>query len=137
MKSTNLVHDEISRSLELVAERGDPAAAVYGRLFAENPEMEALFIRDKNGSVRGNMLAEAVNALLDFGGANHYGANLMRAEIVNHEHLGVPPAVFQKFFVTMRDVFADMLGAEWSPEIDAAWREVLARIDAALGGGSH
>ena len=128
--------DEISRSLELVGERGDPTAAVYARLFAENPDMEALFVRDKNGSIRGNMLAEAINALLDFGGPDHYGANLMRAEIVNHEHLGVPPAVFREFFVTMRSVFKEVLGADWTPAIDAAWRDVLARIDAALGRAS-
>ena len=120
------------RSLELVGERGDPAPLVYARLFASNPEMEALFVRDKNGSIRGNMLAEAITALIDFTGANHYGANLFRAEIVNHEHLGVPPANFVAFFSVMRDVFAEMLGEEWTPEIDGAWREMLARVGGEL-----
>ena len=36
----------ITRSLELVAERGDPVAHVYARVFAAHPEMEKLFVRD-------------------------------------------------------------------------------------------
>jgi hemoglobin-like flavoprotein len=124
--------DAISRSLELVAERGDPAPFVYARLFAVHPEMEALFCRDKNGSIRGNMLAEAITGLMDFAGANGYGGNLFRAEIVNHEHIGVPPANFLAFFAIMHETFAEMLGDEWTPEFDVAWREVLAEVASAL-----
>ena len=122
----------IMHSFELVAERGDPTALVYARLFAQSPEMEPLFVRDVSGSVRCNMLAEVMTALLDFVGPNNYGGNLMRAEIVNHEHLGVPPHLFRAFFTTMRDAFAEFVGNDWTPEIDTAWREVLAQIDDAL-----
>ena len=126
----------ITRSLELVAERGDPAAMVYARVFAAYPEMEALFVRDTDGSIRGNMLSEAIAALLDFIGGNRYGANLMRIEVVNHENLGVPREVFPVFFAAMRDGFAEILGAAWSNEIDQAWREMLGEIEATLAGGS-
>ncbi len=122
----------ITRSLELVAERGDPTTLVYARLFAAYPEMERLFVRDVDGGVRGNMLAEAINAILDFIDRDTYGGNLMRIEIVNHENLGVPPEVFATFFTAMRDAFADTLGREWTPAIDAAWLALLAQIDAAL-----
>ena len=118
--------------LELVGERGDPAPLVYARLFAAYPDMERLFVRDANGLVRGNMLAEAISAILDFIGRDTYGGNLMRVEIVNHENLGVPREVFPAFFATMRDAFAVMLEDSWSAEIDLAWRELLARIDAIL-----
>ena len=124
--------ETITRSLELVAERGDPTTLVYARVFAQCPEMEALFVRDVNGSVRGNMLAEVITALLDFVGADSYGGNLMRAEIVNHEHLGVPPRQFAAFFVALRDVFTEVLGADWTPDIDTAWAELLVRIDGLL-----
>lgn len=123
----------ITRSLELVAERGDPAPLVYGRLFAAHPEMERLFVRDTNGLVRGNMLAEAINGILDFIDRDSYGGNLMRIEIVNHENLGVPREVFPTFFTAMRDTFAEMLEHDWDNETDAAWRALLARIDRALG----
>jgi hemoglobin-like flavoprotein len=122
----------LTRSVELVAERGDPAPLVYARLFAAYPEMEALFFRDTNGNIRGNMLAEAITALMDFAGANNYGGNLFRAEIVNHEHLGVPPANFLTFFSVMRDVFREMLGAEWTPAFDTAWGEVLSAVHSSL-----
>jgi hemoglobin-like flavoprotein len=125
----------ITRSLELVAERGDPAPLVYRRLFAAHPEMERLFVRDTNGLVRGNMLAEAINGILDFIDRDSYGGNLMRVEIVNHENLGVPREVFPTFFTAMRDTFAEMLGSDWDGETDAAWRALLARIDAALASG--
>jgi hemoglobin-like flavoprotein len=122
----------ITRSLELVAEKGDPAPLVYARLFANHPHMQALFAGDTNGQVRGNMLAEALTALLDFTDRDAYGSNLMRAEIVNHENLGVPREVFGAFYVTIRDTFAELLGAAWTNDIDAAWKDQLARIDAAL-----
>ncbi len=123
----------ITRSLELVAERGDPAPLVYARLFAAHPAMEKLFVRDVDGGVRGNMLAEALSAIMDFIDGDAYGGNLFRIEIVNHENLGVPREVFPAFFAAMRGAFAEIAGADWTPEIDAAWRELLVRIDAALG----
>ena len=122
----------ITRSLELVAERGDPAARVYARVFEAHPEMEKLFVRDTTGSIRGNMLTEAVTAMLDFIERDTYGGNLMRAEIVNHENLGVPREVFAGFYTTLRDTFAELLGAAWTNDIDTAWKELLARIDGAL-----
>lgn len=122
----------ITRSLELVAERGDPAAQVYARLFAAHPEMEKLFGGDTTGGVRGNMLTEAVTAMLDFVDRDAYGSNMMRAEIVNHENLGVPREVFAAFYTTMRDTFAELLGDAWTNDIDAAWNELLVRTDVAL-----
>jgi hemoglobin-like flavoprotein len=125
--------EDIMRSLDLVAERGDPTALVYARLFAAYPQMEALFVRDTNGNIRGNMLAEAITALTDFAGRNNYGANLFRAEIVNHEHLGVPPVNFVAFFTVMRDTFAEVLGDAWTPAFEDAWRELLSRVGGELG----
>jgi hemoglobin-like flavoprotein len=122
----------ITRSLELVAEHGDPVPAVYARLFASRPELEALFVRDTGGGVRGNMLTEALTALLDFADRDVYGGNLMRAEIVNHENLGVPREAFALFYATIRDTFAELLGPAWTNDIDAAWNELLARVDTAL-----
>jgi hemoglobin-like flavoprotein len=122
----------ILRSFDLVAERGDPVRMVYARLFAAHPEMEKLFVCDTTGAVRGNMLAEAVSAILDFIACDNYGSNLMRSEIVNHENLGVPRVVFPVFFSAMRDAFAELLGDAWTAEIDEAWAALLGRIDAVL-----
>ena len=46
----------LAGSLEALAERvGDPADQVYARLFEAYPEMEALFVRDTTGAVRGGV----------------------------------------------------------------------------------
>jgi hemoglobin-like flavoprotein len=127
--------DIVAESLELVAERaGNPADAVYARLFAAHPEMEALFVRDTTGAVRGEMLAVAFECILDIGGAGAYAANLIAAERVNHEGVGVPAEVFGRFFPLLADSCRDVLGPDWTPEVNAAWAELLARLDAMVRG---
>jgi hemoglobin-like flavoprotein len=127
----------IARTLELVAERcPDPTPLVFERLFAENPEMEALFVRDTAGLVRGQMLAVVMEGFLDFVGDQDYSGRLMQIERVNHEGLGVTPEVFDTFFAVVVDTFKDIMGADWSDEIDAAWRDVLTAIAARLATGA-
>jgi hemoglobin-like flavoprotein len=119
----------VTASLEALAERvGDPAPQVYARLFAEYPEMEALFVRDTTGAVRGEMLAMTFECLLDIGGAGAYAANLIAAERVNHEGVGVPPQVFGRFFPILAETCRELLGEAWTAEVDAAWAELLAKI---------
>ena len=40
------------------------------------------------------------------------GAGFMRAEVVNHQNLGVPPALFIAFFGTVRDAFRELAGGD-------------------------
>ena len=48
----------IVQSLEIAAEHsGDLTPAVYARLFAQQPQMRALFVLDTNDAVKGEMLA--------------------------------------------------------------------------------
>ncbi|MES1990233.1 MAG: globin [Pseudomonadota bacterium] len=123
----------ILETLELVAERvGDPTPLVYAELFRQQPEMKAMFINDKDGSVGGHMLSEALDGIMDFVGIRNYSDNLIRAEIVNHENLGVPPQVFATFFAVIRDSFRNELGAEWTVEMDAAWNVLLSEISATI-----
>ncbi len=119
----------VSNSLQTLAERvGDPAAHVYSRLFSAYPEMEALFVRDTTGAIRGEMLAMAFECILDLGGAGDYAANLIAAERINHEGVGVPHAVFGRFFPILAQTCQELLGQDWTPEVNAAWAELLAQI---------
>lgn len=120
----------IARSLERAAElHGDPADAIYARLFAQRPEYQALFVLDRTGVIRGAMLAHVFEALMDVEGARAYGLQFLRAERVTHEGgLGVTPAAYDDFLGIVRDVIRDMLGREWTGEVDSAWRSVLAEI---------
>ena len=38
----------------------------------------------------------------------------------------MPDEKFDAFFIAMRDAFREILGAEWTSEIDASWRNMLA-----------
>lgn len=121
----------IESSIERVAElEGDPAEKVYARLFAEQPEMEPLFVLDRDGSAKGHMLAEALDCVFDLLGPRAYAPTLIQSELTNHSGFGVPPAVFATFFRVVRDCFRDILGCEWDTATDTAWAALLADIDA-------
>jgi hypothetical protein len=67
----------ITETLEQVMARvPDPMPLVFARLFAEQPEVEALFIRDKGGLVRGQMFQVTMESLLDFLGDRAYTAEM-------------------------------------------------------------
>lgn len=119
--------ETIAQSLEVLAERvGDPAPQVYARLFAGYPEMEALFVRDTTGAVRGEMLAMAFQCLMDLDGA--YAANMIVCERVNHDAFGVPHEVFGRFFPLLAETCRELSGEAWTGEVAAAWARALARI---------
>jgi hemoglobin-like flavoprotein len=120
----------VELSFELAAERcEDLTPLVYARLFAENPEMEALFWRDSNNQVKGEMLSRVVRAILDFVGERLYAATLIQCEVITHEGYDVPPKVFGLFFGTVRDTLRGLLAADWTAEMDAAWDKTLAELD--------
>ena len=120
----------IEQSLELAAERcEDLTPLVYARLFAEHPQMEALFWRDANGAIKGEMLSRVIEAILDFIGERHYAHHLIQCEVVTHEGYDVPPDVFAVFFGVVAATLREVVGADWTPQIEAAWRRLLADLD--------
>jgi hemoglobin-like flavoprotein len=119
----------ITETLERVAERvGDPTSLVFQRLFKESPELEDLFVRDRDGSVRGQMFQVTIESLLDFLGDRSYGANLVQIERVNHEGLGVDPALFDRFYLTVMATFRDVLGADWTTDMEAVWARAVREL---------
>jgi hemoglobin-like flavoprotein len=121
---------EIEHSLELLAEHGDPTRAVYARLFAEQPQMQPLFWRDEDGKIRGEMLARVFDAILDFIGPRRYADHMIGCEIVTHEGYDVPREVFATFFGVVAATAREIVGPDWTPAMDSAWRELLAELDA-------
>ena len=122
--------DLITQSLERAGEiGGDITPHVYDRLFTEYPDMRDLFVRDTNGSVKGEMLMRVIEAILDFLGARTYSATLIQCEVVTHDGYGVPPEVFGVFFGTLATTIRDVIGAEWTGAVDLAWTQLLADLD--------
>jgi hemoglobin-like flavoprotein len=117
-------------SLELAAERAsDLTPLVYARLFAEQPETEVLFWRDKNGQIRGEMLAKVFETILDFVGERQFAEHLIQTSLVVHTEYGVAEDVFPTFFGVVMRTVREVLGTNWSSDIDAAWRALLADLD--------
>jgi hemoglobin-like flavoprotein len=121
----------IERSLEIAAEHGgDLTAAVYARLFRERPELEAMFVMDTDGAVRGEMLSRVFAAILDFIGNRAYAQNWISAEATTHEGYLVPRADFVRFFEIVGETVRDTCGEEWTPEMGRAWISLLSGIRA-------
>jgi hemoglobin-like flavoprotein len=119
----------ITETMERVAERvGDPMKLIFERLFAEIPEAEPLFVRDKGGLVRGQMFQVTMESLLDFLGDRSYGANLIQIERVNHQGLGVEPEMFDRFYLTVMATFKDVLAGQWTGEMETVWTRVIAEL---------
>lgn len=118
--------DPVAESLALLAERvGDPAPLVYARLFARHPEAEALFVMDKGGHVRGQMLAMVLEALLD--GGERLGG-LVGIERLNHIGYGVAEDAFDGFYALLMETVRDALGEAWTEAMDQAWRARIAAL---------
>jgi len=121
------------QSMELVATRvGDPVPLIYERLFAANPELRELFMLDTDDAVKGNMLAQLIECLMDLAGDRHFAKGLIQTEVINHNNLGVPPEVFASFVETVVQTFREVLGSEWTEEFEAAWAALAQEFEALL-----
>jgi hemoglobin-like flavoprotein len=126
MAPTNL----IQRSFELAAERcEDLTPLVYRRLFREHPEAEAMFRTEGSELVKGSMLALTIDAILDFAGDRTGHFRMIECEVVSHDAYGTPRELFLAFFGVIAETMREILGGDWSPEIDDAWRFLLDEID--------
>jgi hemoglobin-like flavoprotein len=126
MAPTNL----IQHSFELAAERcEDLTPLVYRRLFREHPEAEPMFRREANDLVKGSMLALTIDAMMDFARDRTGSFRMIRCEVQSHDAYGTPRELFGKFFGVIADTMREVLGHDWTPEIDAAWRKLLDEID--------
>ena len=118
-------------TLEAVAERhGDPTDAIYAELFAVHPELEALFWLDRDNSVRASMVQQGLECILDYTGERLTAPQIIAAARQHHDGYGVPSARFDAFFVAMRDAFRRIMDKDWTPEIEAAWTQMLAEFAA-------
>jgi hemoglobin-like flavoprotein len=120
----------IQRSFELAAERcADLTPPVYARLFRDHPEAEAMFRSEGSDLVKGSMLALAIDAMMDFSGDRSGRFRMIECEVVSHDAYGTPRKLFSAFFGVIAETMREILGSDWSPEIDNAWRKLVTELD--------
>lgn len=107
----------------------DPTALIYDRLFAMHPEFETLFSLDTDGGVRGAMLQTAIDCLIDLAGEGRSASAILASERMNHDGYGVPPDTFAWFFGAIRDTVRELNANDWTAAEEAAWSELLGRLD--------
>src|SRR5713101_7910584 len=130
LKEVDMQTNPIQHSFELAAARcEDLTPLVYRRLFREHPEAEPMFRREENDLVKGSMLALTIDAMLDHAGDRTGSFRMISCEVLSHDAYGTPRELFGKFFGVIADTIRELLGTEWSPEIEDAWRRLLAEID--------
>ena len=119
----------VLRSFELAAERcEDLTPLVYARLHREHPETPAMFRTQGSDLVKGSMLALTTEAILDFAGERSGKFRMIVCEVSSHDAYGTPRELFFAFFGVIAATLRELLGAEWSDEIDRAWQELLAEV---------
>jgi hemoglobin-like flavoprotein len=120
----------IERSFEIAALRcEDLTPLVYRRLHAEHPETVTMFRTEGSELVKGSMLALTIEAMLDFAGPRTGHFRMIECEISSHDAYGTPRDLFIAFFGVIAATLREVLAADWSPEIDGAWRNLLEEIE--------
>ena len=101
---------------------------VYHRLFDEHPETRTMFRTEGSELVKGSMLALTIEAILDFAGPRSGHFRMIECEVSSHDAYGTPRELFIAFFGVITETLRDLLGAEWSAEMDPAWQRLLVEI---------
>ena len=82
------------------------------------------------------MLALTIDAILDFAGARSGRFRTIGCEVQSHDACGTPRKLFGEFFKVIADTVREILGSDWSPEIEEAWRKLLVEIDRVVTQGA-
>ena len=122
--------DLIERSFEIAAGRcEDLTPLVYRRLHDEYPETRTMFRTEGSDLVKGSMLALTIDAILDFAGPRNGHFRLIECEISSHDAYGTPRELFIAFFGIIARTLREILGDDWTAEMDTAWRNLLGEIE--------
>jgi hemoglobin-like flavoprotein len=121
----------VERSFELAGERcEDLTPLVYRRLHAERPETLTMFRTEGGDLVKGSMLAMTIEAILDFAGPRNGKFRMIACEVMSHDAYGTPRELFVAFFGVILRTLQEVLGPDWTAEMEQAWRKLLLEIEA-------
>jgi hypothetical protein len=57
---------------------------------------------------------------------------LIQCEVASHDAYGTPRELFVAFFGVIAATLREVLGTDWSLEIDAAWQSLLVELDGTI-----
>ena len=128
----------IERSFEIAAERcEDLTPLVYRRLHSEHPETITMFRTEGSELVKGSMLALTIESILDLAGERRGKFRMIECELSSHDAYGTPRDLYLAFFGVIEATLRALAGADWTAEIDVAWkrlqgdiRDMVSRSDA-------
>ena len=117
----------IEHSFELAAERcADLTPLVYRGCIARTRKTQTMFRSEGSELVKGSMLALTIEAILDFAGERSGKFRMIECEVASHDAYGTPRQLFVAFFGVIAETLREVLGADWSPEIEDAWQNCFA-----------
>jgi hypothetical protein len=67
--------------------------------------------------------------MLDLAGDRSGPCRMIGCELSSHDAYGTPRQLFGEFFGVIAATEREILGSNWSPEMEEAWRRLLAEID--------
>ncbi|MFC6686474.1 globin domain-containing protein [Jhaorihella thermophila] len=107
-----------------------PSQRCFTKLFERDPNLRALFREDIAGQGMRFMrtLRTIVTALRQLGGAQEVLEPLART----HGALGVHAQHFETMGEALIDTFKELLGPDFTPEMEAAWRKAYREIADAM-----
>jgi hypothetical protein len=88
-----------------------------------------MFRTEGSEFVKGSMLAMTIEAVLDFAGPRSGKFRMIECEVSSHDAYGTPRDLFVAFFSVIAATLRELLGEEWSPQIDAAWQQLLTELE--------
>ena len=89
-----------------------------------------MFRTEGSELVKGSMLAMTIEAVLDFAGERSGKFRMIECEVMSHDAYGTPRELFVAFFGVIMRTLQEVLGSEWTAEMEQAWRELLLEIEA-------
>ena len=121
----------IDQSIERLVElAGDPQKEIYSLMYSRYPDLECLFVLDKDNSVRGAMLQTALEFVLAYSEKGVINKGDLASWRSHHLEYGVKEDIFGVFFELIRDCVRDNLGSEWTEQMASRWQEFLQEVAA-------
>jgi hypothetical protein len=75
------------------------------------------------------MLAMTIEAILDLAGERSGKFRMIECEVMSHDAYGTPRELFIAFFGVILRTLQEVLGGDWTAEMDQSWRGLLREIE--------